>query len=79
MVAGAGAAPDAAPVGTNRLAWFGGDVATSTEILAREAMRVSVEHAGPAVVEGSVDTTVVPPGWVVALDSAGSLLLRRDA
>ena len=34
--------------------------------------------AGPALIEGYSATTWVPPGWRIARDAAGNMLLRKE-
>ena len=66
----------------SRLAFFGPSDPVETKLIARAAFAsgpIGEVISGPAVVEGPVDTTVVPPGWTVSVDQVGSLQLRRAA
>ncbi len=49
-----------------------------TRVVSRRGLGVGDAVVGPAIVEGPVDTTVVPPGWRVELDRVGSLHLRTE-
>ncbi|HZP27649.1 MAG TPA: hydantoinase/oxoprolinase family protein [Acidimicrobiia bacterium] len=49
-----------------------------TPVLDWTRLEPGAELAGPAVVEGPDTTVVVPPGWGVAVDRWGNLLLRRE-
>ncbi|MFK7896308.1 MAG: hydantoinase/oxoprolinase family protein [Myxococcota bacterium] len=75
---GEGEAADAERKGQ---AYFGGSEegvqALDTTFLRREAMPTEHVFAGPAIVEGPVDTLVVPPGWSVSMDEVGSLHVLR--
>jgi N-methylhydantoinase A/oxoprolinase/acetone carboxylase beta subunit len=33
---------------------------------------------GPNVIEGTVETVVVPPGWQARVDEIGSILISRS-
>jgi N-methylhydantoinase A len=46
--------------------------------LERADLRAGVPVAGPAIVEGRVDTIVVPPGWSARADEAGAVWLEAD-
>lgn len=72
-------ATEAEAAAVTRPAHFGPDGAVETTVLSRATMPAGVVWSGPVVVEGSVDTTVVPPGWRVGLDALGSLRLEREA
>jgi N-methylhydantoinase A len=71
-----GEGQEQAPVVT-RPAWFGTGDAVETRVVAREQLPGAGPVAGPAVVEGPVDTLVVPPGWVAEVDGTGSIHVRR--
>jgi N-methylhydantoinase A len=43
----------------------------------REALGDGAGVEGPAVVEGRVETIVVPPGWLAHVDATGSITLER--
>jgi N-methylhydantoinase A len=62
-----------------RPAWFGMGDAVETRIVAREQLPGTGAIAGPAVIEGPVDTLVVPPGWTAEVDGTGSIQLRKKA
>jgi N-methylhydantoinase A len=59
------------------------DIVTGGRVVAAricEAARIGTETlAGPALIEGYSSTTWVPPGWTAARDSAGNVILRREA
>jgi N-methylhydantoinase A len=59
-----------------RRAYFGGFVATAIYERARLPLRARL--AGPAIVEQTDTTTVIPPGVTALVDDAGNLRLRRD-
>lgn len=61
-----------------RPAYFGPGEPVETRAIARGVLTRDVEIEGPAIIEGPVDTTVVPPGWTVRLDEVGSLHVRRQ-
>lgn len=73
-----------APVGTRAAApaeegavTLGGRAGTA-RFLAREALPAGSALRGPAVVEEASATTLVPPGWSLAVLPTGDLLLERD-
>jgi N-methylhydantoinase A len=70
-----GRSVEAAQAGRRQIA-FGG-VFGDVPLLARERMPVGHLFAGPALVEEDGSSTVVPPGWSVALDAVGCLVLTR--
>ena len=59
-----------------RPAYFGGFVATP--IYERTRLPRGARLAGPAIVEQTDTTTVIPPGVTALVDDAGTLRLRRD-
>ena len=63
--------------GGERPAWFGSGAPQTARVLARSALVLGETLLGPIIVEGPVDTTVVPPGWSCCLDAVGSLILER--
>ena len=64
-----------AQVGERR-AYFGGFVPTA--IYERARLPLGARLAGPAIVEQSDTTTVIPPGVTALVDPVGNLRLRRD-
>ena len=58
-----------------RRAYFGGFVPTA--IYERTRLPLGARLAGPAIVEQSDTTTVIPPGVTALVDEAGNLRLRR--
>jgi N-methylhydantoinase A len=58
-----------------RRAYFGGFVPTA--IYERGRLPLGARVAGPAIVEQSDTTTVIPPGVTATVDDAGNLRLRR--
>ena len=67
---------DSTPVLGERQAIFQGE-RYRTPILARYRLSASDQWDGPVIVEEQSATTVVPPGWGVALDEHGNLLLHK--
>jgi N-methylhydantoinase A len=53
---------------------FGG-VPTETVIVPRDELAVGEKVEGPAIVEESTATTVVPPGWVATVVTGGHLTI----
>jgi N-methylhydantoinase A len=49
-----------------------------TKILERDLMSVSTSYKGPLVIEETSATTVVPPGYSVAVDTFGNLIVSRE-
>jgi N-methylhydantoinase A len=62
-----------------RPARFGPDVAVDTAVYDRDSLAAGAELVGPAIVEGSVETVVIPPGYAARVDTVGSLVLRRPS
>jgi N-methylhydantoinase A len=58
-----------------RRAYFGGFVPTA--IYERARLPLGARLEGPAIVEQSDTTTVIPPGITALVDDAGNLRLRR--
>jgi len=48
----------------------------NTEIFDRERLRPGARFSGPAIVTQYDTTTVIPPGWLARLDSAGNLIVE---
>jgi N-methylhydantoinase A len=59
-----------------RRAYFGAFV--DTTIYERARLPLGARLAGPAIVEQTDTTTVIPPGVTALVDEAGTLRLRRD-
>ncbi|HJU31230.1 MAG TPA: hydantoinase/oxoprolinase family protein [Hyphomicrobiaceae bacterium] len=55
---------------------FGGEE-RPVNVFHRDRLPAGHVLAGPALIEESGSTTVVPPGWSAGLDTAGCLVLRR--
>jgi N-methylhydantoinase A len=66
---------DEARIGERR-AYFGAFVPTA--IYERARLPLGARLAGPAIVEQTDTTTVIPPGVTALVDEAGNLRLRRD-
>ena len=49
-----------------------------TPVIARDRLPEDYRSSGPMVIEEQSATTVVPPGWAVALDELGSLVLTKE-
>jgi N-methylhydantoinase A len=61
---------------THRTAHFG-DSPHEAAVFDRSTLPAGGRVDGPAIIEGEVETLVVPPGWCAEVDPAGSLLLER--
>jgi N-methylhydantoinase A len=55
-----------------RPVWFSGWV--KTPVYQRELLRAGVEIAGPAILEESGGTSVLPPGWLARVHESGALI-----
>ncbi len=71
----AGRSLAAAAVGHRSVVFDG--VERSVPIIDRDRLPPGEALAGPAIIEEEGSSTVVPPGWSVALDPIGCLVLRR--
>jgi N-methylhydantoinase A len=69
-----GGAPEAAQIGARAVAFDG--VFTSTAVFARDRLVTEAAVSGPALVEESGTTTVVPPGFRAWPDAHGNLVLE---
>jgi N-methylhydantoinase A len=49
----------------------------ATPIHARARLPLGARLAGPTIIEQADTTTVVPPGWTVAVEESGNLRIRR--
>ena len=78
LVDGRGTSADLPPL-VKRPAWFGPEGAVPADVVQRSAFGPGVALEGPVIVEGPVETTVVPPGWSVHVDPVGSLVIEREA
>ena len=65
------------PVAT-RQAWFGPEAPVEAAVYHRERLSAGARLQGPAVVEGSVETVVVPPGYGAHVDEVGSVVVRPN-
>jgi N-methylhydantoinase A len=63
--------------GTKRQMYFGPRHGTQDVTVCTRAM-ITARQPGPLVVEEPDTTVVVPPGWSVQRDAAGTLVLDRD-
>jgi len=70
-----GTEPAAARLGEKRV-WFGGQPRTAV-LYDREKLRPNQRFLGPAIVFQYDTTTVIPPGWETAVDTAGNLIVSR--
>jgi N-methylhydantoinase A len=66
----------AAKVGERRVHFAPAGVVT-TPVYARARLPLGGGIPGPAIVEQADTTTVVPPGWTIAVEESGNLRLRR--
>jgi N-methylhydantoinase A len=75
-------APPAGPVEEGRLgerrAYFPPDGFTTTAVFERARLPIGGRVAGPAIVEQTDTTTVIPPGYAARVDGAGALRIRRE-
>jgi N-methylhydantoinase A len=63
-----------------RPAQFAGEaVPVETHIWRRDRLRSGDRFSGPAIVEQTDATTVIPPGWECRVDGFGNLRLTREA
>lgn len=69
-------ASDPSP-GRERKVWFG-DSEFDTRIIDRASLAANCVEHGPLIIEEWTTTTVVPPGWAVALDEIGNLMLTNE-
>lgn len=60
--------PGTAP-SSHRPVWFERDGPIDTPIFRRESLMPGARISGPAIIDQLDTTTVVPPGWTVAIDS----------
>lgn len=69
-------APDVRPMATRRVYFNGRFV--ECPVYARNDFGIESTVAGPAVIEESGSTTIVPPGWTVRTVSHGELMMERS-
>jgi N-methylhydantoinase A len=63
---------------TSREAYFGRDIGfLATRVIDRSSLADGA-LAGPAIVEEMDATTLIPPGWLAALDAGGAIVLERS-
>ncbi|MGE0751753.1 MAG: hydantoinase/oxoprolinase family protein [Variibacter sp.] len=72
----AGRSLDAAKLGSRETVFNG--KAQQVPMLDRDKLPPGASVAGPALIEEGGSTTVVPPGWSVALDDRGCLVFKRS-
>lgn len=61
-----------------RQAIFDGET-YDTPVISRDDLAMDSRFAGPMIIEEQSATTIVPPGWFIALDEAGNVLVTRRA
>jgi N-methylhydantoinase A len=54
------------------------DGLAETAVFDREELAVGQQVSGPAIVEEWTTTTLVPPGWHLAVDELGNLVITRE-
>jgi N-methylhydantoinase A len=70
-------AADLDPFAAKRRAVFEG-ASFDTDVLHRDRLRAGAAFRGPLVVEEQSSTTVVPPGYALAVDDLGNLLITTN-
>ena len=58
--------------------WFAATGSVSADVHWRNGLLPETAIAGPAIIEALDSTTVVPPGWVAAVDAMGFIRLTRS-
>lgn len=71
-----GATTKSTPGADSRATWFGGEEFSA--VIAADAPPTGETLAGPAVIEQSQTTIVVPPGWVASSSGADIILNRTN-
>jgi N-methylhydantoinase A len=61
-----------------RTVWFAATAFVSTPVHWRDGLVAGTTIAGPAIVEAVDSTTVVPPGWIAAVDDRGYIRITRS-
>ena len=74
----AASGPADAAVFARRSVWFAASGFVETPVYDRDKLGAGHTFAGPAVVEQTDSTTVVPPGATAEIDAAGNLLIRLE-
>jgi N-methylhydantoinase A len=70
--------PAAAPARRRvREVWFPEVGSTPCPVLWRDGLAAGETFAGPAIIEATDSTIVVPPGWIASVDGKGYIRLRR--
>ncbi|MFC7234571.1 hydantoinase/oxoprolinase family protein [Halosegnis marinus] len=77
-VAETAADPSGDPERGTRTAYFDGE-ARGTRVYDRDALPPGYDLAGPAVLEGTESTTVVPPGWRGTVRANGAVVLTEGS
>jgi N-methylhydantoinase A len=67
---------DVAEKGARRV-WFDGGW-TSAQIHERDALSVESKITGPAIIEETYSTLLLPSGWSMSVTPSGDLLATRD-
>jgi N-methylhydantoinase A len=66
----------AGPLAT-RSAYFKETGLVTVDVIARESLAPGAGRSGPVIVEAADTTVVVPPGWRLAVDAGGLIVLER--
>lgn len=72
----AGSSAQQTPVAGHLVRWPGHGV-LPTSVVERAGLREGAHLAGPALVESTATTCVVPPGWTLTIDEIGAARLTR--
>ena len=62
----------------DREVWFAETGFAACPVFWRDGLVAGERLAGPAIIEAMDSTTVVPPGWIAAIDERGYIRLRRS-
>jgi N-methylhydantoinase A len=68
-----------APVATRPVHFADGQLAPAVPVYERTLLTADASITGPAFVDEWTTTVVIPPGWSVKLDEAGSLIITKGA
>ena len=52
--------------------------AHKTDVLSRDKIKINNKFKGPAVIEESTATTVVPPNYNIVKDDFGNIIISKD-